>query len=75
MAEKLRNGWARPAVDNTADRIGAPPGMMRPRLLALLAMAVTLGGCEFAQDAVAPSITGQAPTAVQPAPKIGRAHV
>jgi hypothetical protein len=31
-------------------------------------MAVTLGGCEFAQDAVAPSITGQAPTAVQPAP-------
>jgi hypothetical protein len=42
--------------------------MNKPRLCALLAVAVTLGGCEFAQKAVAPSVTGQAPTAVQPAP-------
>ena len=53
-----------------AARIGAPPKMNKPRLCALLAVAVMLGGCEFAQKAVAPSVTGQAPTAVQPAPII-----
>jgi polyhydroxyalkanoate synthesis regulator phasin len=41
--------------------------MKKSRLLALLVVVSTLGACEFAESAVAPSVAGGTPTTAQPA--------
>jgi len=49
-------------------KTGACQKMRRISLFALLAMAASVSACEFAQQAVVPSVTGQPPATLSPAP-------